>query len=345
MRSVFFILAAALCVGVGGCRENSPVTDNAVSGQYFVSSHTNRLRAGDSTQLAIDFDTTLTTEVRYQWQTDAGKIAGQGRRVTFIAPGTRCTVNVHLTVFSDSSVVYQELFPIFVYKQLVILKADDMEFAGSNIIHMQWRRYLQYISALNLKSGVGVIGYSLLVGNADYFALLDSLQNTGSFELFNHGYTHNGGVYDTGGTYYEFFNTPYDYQREHLMSTQDLAKTRLGVTLHAFGAPADSTDANTLRVIDECDDITVWFNGNPRSKKAVIKEYGCHIETPAFYPNYQKFMTGYDPKRMLYMFEIHPANWDEQRFNEFRNIITYLMTTEATFILPSEYYSSYYRHP
>ena len=96
----------------------------------------------------------------------------------------------------------------------------------------------------------------------------------GSFEIWNHGYNHKlNGINENGETYHEFWNTTSDYQKEHLEKTQELALEKLGITLRAFGAPGNNHDSITLDVMNENDDIKVWFYGNPESNKIVLERY------------------------------------------------------------------------
>ena len=338
MRIKVILWIAFFCIQFVQCRRDLSTSTRNNDQNDMRSTYDSHLMVGDSTKIAVIVDTSRTPNLTFQWQVNLVRIEGQGKEITFVAPSKCDTSTVHLRVLSSDVMVYEKFFPIYVYKQVVLLKADDMAFAGSGIIAAQWHRFFEFVKSKNIKAGIGIIGYSLFEGNADYLTLLDSLQSSGYFELFNHGFTHNSGINDSGGTYYEFCNTPYEIQSKHMIASQNLARAKLNITLHAFGAPADRIDANTLRVVDESDDINVWFNGNPNSKKVILKEFGCHIETPAFYPSYQKFIQNYDPNRAWYLFDLHPNIWDEQRFNEFKKIIEYLIQNNVTFIMPDEYY-------
>ena len=68
----------------------------------------------------------------------------------------------------------------------------------------------------------------------------------------------------------EFFNTNYDHQKSHLEKTQELSSEKLGITLRAFGAPGNNHDSITLDVMNENDEVKVWFYGTAASNKIVL---------------------------------------------------------------------------
>lgn len=293
------------------------------------------LRVKDSTTIRIDLNSPPTNPL-YQWETSVGGIEGQGNQVTYIAPDSGGTSRVHLRVLSGNSLLYEKYFAIFVYKQLVILKADDLKFFISDILPPQWDRFIGYIKSKDIVAGLGLIGYSLVEGNSSYCALVASLQRSGNFEIWNHGYAH-----ELQEQSDEFRNTSYEFQMNHVLLTQDLAKAKLDITLHAFGAPGDAIDSNTIKVVDAVDDITVWLNGDPHSKKVVLSVGGCNIESPTFHPNYPEFVNAYSPDSGHYLFQFHPYEWDDQGFEEFQRIIEYLIQAGVTFVTPTQYYESF----
>ena len=145
------------------------------------------------------------------------------------------------------------------------------------------------------------------------------------------------GIDVNGEKFHEFWKTSYADQKKHLLKTQDLAKEKLGITLHTFGAPGNAMDDNTLKVIEECDDIMVLFFGSDNFSKLDLKRFSS-IEYPTHNPDFQKFQLNYDAEKPYQVFQGHPNSWDEQRFTEFTKIIDFLVQNEVTFINPYEYY-------
>ena len=175
-------------------------------------------------------------------------------------------------------------------------------------------------------------------GQQEYFTILKEIADDGSFEIWNHGFDHElFGVNNDGKTYHEFFNTNYDDQKNHLEKTQELASEKLGITIHAFGAPGNSYDSVTLNVIDEINEIKVWFYGNPESNKLVLKNL-YNIEFDGQYPDYEKFVNNYPIDEEYLALQIHPKAWDNKDFNQFELIIEFLITQKVAFITPYEFY-------
>ncbi len=340
-RMLFMCFIVPSILMYQGCKTSLLSPEDNTANNVF-SSFDCCLRISDSTKIMIDLNTN-DTDLVYQWETTLGKIDGQGKEVTYVAPDERGTSTVHVRVLSGQSVLYEKFFSIYIYRQLVILKADDLTFYDSDVLSSNWFRVIDYIKIQKITMGIGLKGYSLVDGNSSYDALVSALQRSGYFEIWNHGYTHLlSGTNESGEQYDEFRNTSYEYQKNHLLMTQNLAKAKLGITLHTFGAPGNSIDANTLRVIDENSDIRVWLNGDERSQKVVLKEEGCFIEYPIFFPSFQSFLMDYNPAKAYYLFQFHPNKWNDHGFEEFKKIIAYLMQAEVTFITPYEYYSNFY---
>lgn len=223
-------------------------------------------------------------------------------------------------------------------KSLIILKADDLRFDNSNVISPGWQTFIDYIEDSKIKASIGIIGNSLEQGNDEYFSLIKTIHNKGNIEFWNHGYSHYSND-DSENPVWEFRNTPYNQQYENLLRTQELAKTKIGITLHAFGAPFNQTDENTVKAIEDIEDIKVWLFGNTSSTKLVLKRY-CDIEYPTHNPDYKKFLKNYNSGREYLLLQIHPNSWDNERFNQFKQIIEFLIQGNATFITPFEYYQS-----
>jgi len=334
-RNLIFLLFIACCIASSLSCRFSPLTpaDVAIHNPY--SSFDYCLRVKDSTTIGMAINLSLPA-AEYQWETSLGSIRGHGNRVTYIASGGGGTARIHLRVLSGTTVLSERRYSIFVYKQLVLLRADDLKYFGSDIFPPQWERFIGYIKSKGIVAALGLIGRSLDQGSPAYDAMVASLQSSGSFEIWNHGYTH-----DITPQWDEFRNTSYDDQKNHLMLTQNLASQKLDITLHAFGAPGGYIDSNTTKAIDQIDDIKIWFGGDPRSKKTIVGPSGCFIESPTFVPNYQNFIKTYSADTSFYMLYCHPFEWNEAQFETFQKIIDYLMEEGVTFVTPTQYYESF----
>ena len=305
------------------------------------ASYVRCLRTADSVTIRVSVGS-ATAGATYEWETNGGSVLGNGATVTYVAPPTPGPVTVRVRVAGPASVLLEKEITIYVYNQLVMLKADDLTYYSNDLLSPRWFRFLDLIRSRNIVAGLGLQGYSLTAGNDAWCTLLSSLQLSGRFEIWNHGYTHELNQVDSrGGTFDEFQNTTEDFQRNHLMMTQNLARTKLGLTLHAFGAPGNAIDANTTKVIDGADDISLWMNGDPGSSKLVVRESDCLIESPTFHPNVQEFTNAYNAAERLYLFQCHPDDWNEQGFRDFETILDYLSQRGVTFVTPTQYAVSF----
>lgn len=221
-------------------------------------------------------------------------------------------------------------------KQYIILKADDLKYDSTSTISPRWQKFINYIENTKIKAGIGIIGNSLEKGNDKYISLVKSIHSRGAIEFWNHGYNHYANN-DSVNPISEFRNTSYKQQYENILKTQELAKTKLEIILHTFGAPYNNIDKNTLKAIENIDDIKVWLFGDSSSTKLTLKRY-CNIEYPVHNPDYQKFLERYDSGKEYLVLQGHPNSWDDKRFNQFEQIINFLIKQGVTFITPFEYY-------
>lgn len=205
--------------------------------------------------------------------------------------------------------------------------------------------FMDFILERNLKASLGLIGLHLEKNDAQFVSHVRTLHSTGRFEIWNHGYDHQLNVTvktvvngeERSAVYCEFQNTFAEYQRRHLLKTQALARSELGISITAFGAPGNAFDATTVRVLDEVDEIRVWLFGRTDSTKLVVKHTGS-MEQPTGEPNFERFMTDFRRCRQdnLLALQCHPHDWQEAQMKEFRKMIEFMLDSRLTFVLPGE---------
>jgi len=279
------------------------------------------------------------TEYSTKWSADNGNIETYKDSVIFYAGNSPDTTHIILQLTDESERTFSDTLSLFVYKQIVMLKADDMQYfedepAG---ISQTWLRFIDYVREKGLKANLGLIGNSLVKGNDDYLNFLKNVSQDSDFELWNHGYDHKlNGINADGEVYHEFWNTSFSQQREHLMLTNSLAKSLLGVELIAFGAPGNNIDEATTAAFNSLEEIDIWLFGLPGSNKTLF-ERTSEIEYPCPNPIYHNFLADYNPETERHVFQIHPNSWDNEDFTEFDTIIEYLKTQQVYFLTFSEY--------
>jgi hypothetical protein len=298
------------------------------------------LRINDSVRIVVDSEVNIISDYKFNWKTNHGSIELSGKEVIYYSPDSVCMATLDLEIFNKADLISKHTFNISIFNQLIILKADDLIYDDKKIVSENWTRFLHYAISKKIKASVGLICNSLETEDGRYFGLLQYLDRTGYIELWNHGYDHRLDAQHPGGELYdEFRNSSLDFQKEQLRKAQTLGEEKLNITLRTFGAPGNAIDSTTILALQTFDEIKVWFFGLEDSDKLVLGR-SAEMEYPTGKPDYNSFVQNYDPSKEYLVFQIHPNQWDEDQFDEFKKIISYLKDLQTTFILPYEYYNS-----
>jgi hypothetical protein len=281
----------------------------------------------------------------YDWSASRGVIEDSGAVATYTAPDEPGWVVISVEAWDGADKVFEKSTPIMVFKQFVILKADDYE-SWDGTIHDNWRYYLDYlVNEKHVKNSVGVIAACLDPQYTTVGPFIDdtaAYSSKGMVEYWCHGLFHD---YDTAHyppQWTEFFNTPYEFQRDRLQRSQQLAYGYLGDFFHTFGASFDEYDDATVRAINESNKFETWFGGPKATNKTQIGAIGYFLENPTGLPNYALFLLHWiQPSNFQNNYTVlqtHP-NYQTFRdnFDQFRQVIDYLISEKATFITPVEY--------
>lgn len=224
----------------------------------------------------------------------------------------------------------------------IILKLDDLTAPTPN-----WTRTIEYLQSRKVKASIGIIAQSLEKGKPYYLSWIKGLESTGQFEFWNHGFDHREWEED-GKKLWEFGGTSYEHQKEHFSRSQQLAKEKLGITFHTFGAPFNRTDETTAKVLSEDPDLKVYLYGKPAQGPLlpdvlILDRCQMNIENPLFVPNSQQLKHDFEllsKKQNCFVIQGHPNAWDDTRFAEFQKLVEYLIEQRVTFVTPYEYYLS-----
>lgn len=313
--------------------------------QDFTFTFSKYVRVSDSTQISIQSENSLSEDYKFYWQTNIGTIQSSGKEVIYYAPDTLGEANIQVEVYRQTEFILRDTLKISIFRQLIILKADDFVYDENKIISDNWTRFLHYVVSEKIKTSVGLLVNSLETADERYFYLLKYLKRTGYIEIWNHGYNHLLGAQNLNGELYdEFRNSTLNYQIEQLRKAQTLAKEKLDITLRTFGAPGNAIDSTTIQALEAFEEIKVWFFGLEGSKKLVLGR-GAELEYSTGKPDYNSFVQNYNPNKEYLVFQIHPNQWDEHQFETFKQIIEFLREQRTTFILPFEYYNSIVTQP
>lgn len=218
--------------------------------------------------------------------------------------------------------------------QVIVLKLDDIITDQSQ----RWQRVTNFLEENDLKGSYGIIGYSLEEDNPSYFKWIKDLHASGRIEFWNHGYRKRLAS-DKAGE----FEGSYEDQKKALQRTQNLAKEKLGIELKAFGPHWSGTNESTAKALEEIPEITMWFHGRSKSTSKFIFKRVLTLENPTHVPDFEKFKTRYEQvarNEKCLALQGHPNSWDEERWENFVNIIEYLRSQGCVFMTPSEYVAS-----
>jgi len=339
IRIISFFIFIVLLISFQSCRElPNDVESNA--DLIIINSTEEIVETGSSVGLDISIPA-ATKAFSVMWLTDKGRIKGTGNNVIFEASGNSGIATIRAKIYKNGVFFAEKTIKLPVYKQRVILKADDLLRDPINVIPVKWQKFFEIIRKKKIKASLGIIGQSLENGNQAYFKAVKSLVNEGRFEIWNHGYEHFiGRTNARGETYDEFRNTSIDYQIEHIRKTQDLSRQKLGIILRAFGSPGNGYDENTSRALEEFPEIRIWFFAKSRIEIKILIPRVMDFEFPAPTPDFNKFLQNYSAKEKLITLQIHPYSWQAGDFIEFEKIIDYLISENVVFILPFEYLKS-----
>ncbi len=323
----------------------SDCTDDIVGPEFNLDEYNNPyykiLSINDSTVIRSTLDLGEHKDdnfLTYKWTSNIGVVEGTGNSIVYYAPGKNGMATIELIITDSDSNNYYETFTIKIFQQLIILKADDFVYDYQKVISSRWKRFIDFIAHKNIKASLGIVGNSINYGNDEFYESTKKINSSGYFEFWNHGYSHKLNATNIQGEKYcEFQGTPVEYQKAHLLRTQKLAKERLGIDLHAFGAPGNAIDINTITTVDETSEINIWFFGFEEYTKLVL-ERTVDIEFPTFNPDYEKFINNYRSEKEYLVLQIHPNSWDRDQFAEFEKIIDYLISQDVMFVTPSEYH-------
>jgi len=229
-------------------------------------------------------------------------------------------------------------------KTNVILKLDDL-WQEDSLVHTGWEQVVDFLDEEEVTGTIGIVCESLETDDQAYFDWVKARQQAG-YEIWHHGYCHCKPMVD-GQAKREFRGTDYAYQLAHLQHAQNLAKEKLGITMKTFGAPYNSTDSNTVKALDQLEDIKVWMYKETRfpTNKYVVKRIKeVNIEYPVHIPVFEKLKAGYNKHKdePLLVIQGHPRSWVEEpeRFDTFKKIVLFLKAEGVEFTTPYAYYEN-----
>lgn len=216
--------------------------------------------------------------------------------------------------------------------QIILFKLDDV-----HGVYPHNERVVAFALEEGIKINFGVFGSALESDDPAFVTWLETLKKTGLFEFWNHGY---GGF----GHPKENVGTGYEAQKQTIGRGQELSAQHLGEAFIAFGPHASAVDADTWRVLNERPEIKlVWCFGPPvgvTAAHAFVTEHRVGMESPVTKMNQAKFLVDYEKlgkDREYLVLQGHPNAWDDDMFQQFKDVTLFLKSKACRFMTISEF--------
>lgn len=307
--------------------------------------HKGIIRVGVVRELRVPKPMAGSRPLEFIWLAEKGEIVKRQRNaILFQAPDTSGSLTVSCQVLDRKKVLATHHFVLTAFKQVLVLKADDLVYHASSIFPPQWNSYFALVDSLGIKGSAGIIGQSLESAPQAYYNRIKMFHEQGNIEFWNHGYNHSLHMRNAKGEIcHEFYNRDYKDQSSHMNRTQELGRLKLGFTFRAFGAPGNKFDSYTSSIIETNSDIRIWFYGDANSQKSILNRSAyCEIEYPTHKPDFIKFLAHYNPAEEFLTLQFHPSSWNQQQYEDFRKILLYLHQQQVLFMTPSEFAEAFY---
>jgi len=223
----------------------------------------------------------------------------------------------------------------------IVLKLDDI--AANKTSGNKASRVMDYLLSLEVKASYGVIAKNLDESALSLMHKYIDAKNTEGekmIEIWHHGYDHSNN--NPPAKNMEYKGTSYALQKANFNKADSLVKLYLGVQMQTFGAPFNAVDSTTLKVLAENKNyhFLFYFAESPgREKQLTRLNTRINMENGTGNPNYEYFVAECEKnnafKNSYIVLQGHPLQWDVQKFEEFKKIITYLKDKKCIFVLPS----------
>ena len=206
----------------------------------------------------------------------------------------------------------------------VIWKLDDARAGEAARLPQGFRRVLDWAEKNKTFVNFGVICDSLKEPNADDVIWIkkNAVENGGRAEFWLHGWDHK----KTGEKTSEFLGSDLATQTKHFKDACEIFTKTTGLTFHAFGAPYNQFDDNTIKALDTCPELKVFMFGPKSDVKRKVISRSINMEIATGKVSYDAFVKAYKDKKPsgLLLLQGHCGLWDEKSFNDFVMVAEFL---------------------
>ncbi|HWI59832.1 MAG TPA: hypothetical protein VNZ22_21565, partial [Bacillota bacterium] len=230
---------------------------------------------------------------------------------------------------------------------VVMLKLDDLvrQKGKDATVPVRWQKLVDFLEAEKIKASLGILTESLEGECPAYCDWIKTHVAKGYIELWDHGHYQRGlpETMKTNGRTAEYLGGSAADQAVLFEKSLALVKEKTGLELAAFGPHSTAIDATTYTALENIPQIkAVWFYGPPKgvkTSKVVIQRF-MELEKPLFVPNPEQVKKSFleQAARLPYIaVQGHPNQWDDARFESFKQAVLYLREQGCRFVTISDY--------
>lgn len=230
---------------------------------------------------------------------------------------------------------------------VVMLKLDDLvrQAGNSTPVPPRWQKLVDFLEAEKIKASLGILTESLEGDCPAYCDWIRQHVAKGYIELWDHGYYLKGlpAALKTNGRTAEYLGGTVDDQAAMFAKSLALVKEKTGIELAAFGPHSTAIDGTTYAALERFPQLkAVWFYGPPKDQKSgkVLIRRLMELERPLFVPNPEQLQENFEKKRATLPYvaiQGHPNQWDDARFEKFKQAVLYLRSQGCRFVTVSEF--------
>ncbi len=206
----------------------------------------------------------------------------------------------------------------------VIWKLDDVRAGEKARLPEGFKRVVDWAQKNKTFVNFGVICDSLTNPDAQDVAWIkkNAVENGGQVEFWLHGWDHK----KSGDKASEFLGSDLVTQTKHLRDACDIFNKTTGLTFHAFGAPYNQFDDNTLKALDACPELKIFMFGSKKDTKRKVIARSINMEVATGKVSYDAFVKAYADKKPtgLLLLQGHCGQWDDKSFNDFVMVAEFL---------------------
>jgi len=244
--------------------------------------------------------------------------------------------DVKLYVWNDENHPYFPSEDVEKYKQIVILKFDDLQ--GTDASMATTQKMIDSLKEQDVIASFGVIGrtFDNDEGDANRLATVKGWYDEG-FEIWHHGYYHYQSEYPDKAN-----GEPVSAEsmKESFQKTMDIF-SEAGINITTFGSPHNNAGETFVKMLEEnFPEIEVLLKvsaGSEYSTKMFIND-NLYLESDGM--DYEYFLNSYNSLgKGVFVAQAHAPSWNDASFAEWDKALKVMKDNNVMFMTPHQYYT------